>query len=489
MALHTQAAGARKPPQRGPFADLSLPLELTVRADGADQVVELTAKLGQGGQGAVFATQNRNVVLKLCAASGDEQARSLVRRFERLQCLGLEDLPIALPEAVVEAPTLTAVGYLAPWLEDMISLQHWLAWPSGDGEIDVWYGQTGGLRRRLRALAKVARMLAALHARGASYGDVSPGNVFVSESLDHEQVWLIDADNIAYVVEADGAVYTPRYGAPEIVRGQNTATLAADVFSFGLMAFEILTLCHPLIGDEVNDGEPELEEAALCGEVPWIDDPDDDVNATNLGYPRTILLTNRLRRVAEATFGAGRLEPRARPSMATWADALSRAADGCATCTEARCGHSFRVALPACPFCDAPLRDDMTRVDLQLWRQGDALRAAGCVGASLRSWVFAADAPLHLPRSALLGRREWLAQEPALTLTRTARGVRVSGDLGVGGGGDQTTIVVASPGSTDPKGDSQRLGRGRVIDRGWRVHLDPEREVHRVLVVSFEKAK
>lgn len=41
--------------------------------------------------------------------------------------------------------------------------------------------RTGGLHRRLRLLAKLARTLAKLHGRGLAYGDLSPANIFVSK--------------------------------------------------------------------------------------------------------------------------------------------------------------------------------------------------------------------------------------------------------------------------------------------------------------------
>ena len=66
---------------------------------------------------------------------------------------------------------------------------------ASEGSIEH-YLSTGGLKRRMTILAKLARTLSDLHARGLAYGDLSPANIFVSENADYSEVWLIDCDNI-----------------------------------------------------------------------------------------------------------------------------------------------------------------------------------------------------------------------------------------------------------------------------------------------------
>lgn len=82
------------------------------------------------------------------------------------------------------------------------------------------------------------------------------------------EAWLIDLDNLCTHSEPGRAVFTPYYGAPEIVTGRSGATSLSDAWAFAVLAFNALTLLHPLCGDLVRDGEPELEEQALTGQVP-----------------------------------------------------------------------------------------------------------------------------------------------------------------------------------------------------------------------------
>ena len=62
--------------------------------------------------------------------------------------------------------------------------------------------------------------------------------------------------------------------------GVNSLT---DAHAFSVLAFQTLSLAHPLIGDAVNEGPPEREEEALAGRLPWIDHPTDGSNRASSG--------------------------------------------------------------------------------------------------------------------------------------------------------------------------------------------------------------
>lgn len=47
----------------------------------------------------------------------------------------------------------------------------------------------------------------------------------------------------------------------------------------------LLTLNHPLIGDYVSEGEPELEEEALKKVNYWVDHSKDNINERTTGLP------------------------------------------------------------------------------------------------------------------------------------------------------------------------------------------------------------
>lgn len=314
---------------------------------------ELTAKLAEGGQGVVCRTKYDNVLIKLSKHTAEHPASiSWFRHIQWISRLPLDGLKIARPLALVEKPRH---GYVMELMDGLEPLAVQLEKTLGDGS-PATFIETGGQNRRLKILTSLATTLAELHGRGLAYGDLAPANIFVSRSLEHAEVWLIDCDNISQL-SREGAqkIYTPDYGAPEIIRGESGINSLTDSWSFAVIAFQLLTLQHPFKGLLVQDGEPELEEQALRGELPWIDDPDDDSNQAESGIPREWVLTRELQNLFQQCFGAGRDDPGARPSLASWRAAFEAAVARQMYCKSGDgCGSSFYISKERqCPFCDA----------------------------------------------------------------------------------------------------------------------------------------
>ncbi len=335
--------------------------------DQHGQSYELTGRIGEGGQGIVCTTNHPNVLVKIARAITDEKKASWTSKIRTLMRQPLHGLPIAHPQALIIQPQPGYVMELMDGLAPMTELMQVAtdALMSDDGLSG--YVKTGGLLRRLKMLARLARVLANLHGRGLAYGDLSPANVFVSQSLEYAEVWLIDADNVASQ-SRDGqqGVFTPDYGAPEILRGESGINTLTDSWSFAVMAYRILTLVHPLKGDVVLEGEPEREDEALRGELPWVDHPVDRSNALSIGLPREITLNAPLRALFERCFNAGLNNPGERPSLSEWADAFEAATGHCDQC-ESCDSTFFYTSKHTCLFCDYP-QDKNRTILLQEYR-------------------------------------------------------------------------------------------------------------------------
>ena len=327
---------------------------------------ELTELLGRGGQGAVYAVAGGRLAAKIVAGRGQRHRERMRNQLSHVRRLPLGDLSLAKPLEMLRPPH---TGYVMELLTGMVPIKSLLAPPKGEAPSVDWYLGTGGLRRRLMVLGRAAHVLAKLHGKGLAYSDPSPANIFVSEETGFAEVWFIDTDNLRYE-SAPGSmasVYTPGYGAPEIVRGESGITTLSDIHAFSIVAFQVLTLAHPFIGDLVNDGEPELEEQAFAGLLPWIDDAQDDRNHATFGVPRDWVLSTRLREGFERTFGPGRVSPAFRPGAAEWAELFYGAADATIEC--ASCGGSFYFNQKRCTWCDAERPTFATAV-LHLWDPG-----------------------------------------------------------------------------------------------------------------------
>lgn len=332
----------------------------TVRTvqDSKGSVYELRSELSRGGQGVVYHTQYPQVLVK-GFTSKDERLRQRWRqRLAWLIRQDLADLKIARPLVLLAEPRC---GYVMELMDGLVPLQSLLeSYVAAGEEFLADYQRQGGLRRRIRILCQLARTLNQLHARGMLYGDLSPSNIFVSDDPAYAETWLIDCDNISLEAHSSLTLHTADYGAPEVVRGDGLLSSLTDVWSFAVIAYQLLTHNHPFKGEQVNDGEPEEEDAALRGERPWIYDGQDDTNACFNNLPIQLMEHSKLPGLFARCFEQGKVMPSERPGMAEWLEALSEVDERLIHCAE--CGATTLVPLTVqtldeqlCFFCDEPL--------------------------------------------------------------------------------------------------------------------------------------
>lgn len=330
----------------------------------------LKEKLAEGGQGVVFTTELPQVLIK-GFTNKDENAKKKWRgHIEWLIRQDIADLKLARPLILMKEPRMAyameLMDGLVPLksiLDSYIEANEQLSEANQAPHIQDYLDQ-GGLRRRIRILCQLARTLNQLHSRGMLYGDISPDNIFVSDDPNHAETWLIDCDNISYESHSGLTVHTPDYGAPEVVRGEAMLSSLTDCWSFAVIAYQLLTHNHPFKGEMISDGEPEMEDEALRGEHPWINDPDNPDNECFTNLPIQLIDNSKLPDLFQQTFGAGKETPLSRPSMAEWLEALTEVDEHLFKCKECN-GHTI---LPSdtecmddacCFFCESPVDPEL----------------------------------------------------------------------------------------------------------------------------------
>jgi tRNA A-37 threonylcarbamoyl transferase component Bud32 len=112
--------------------------------------------------------------------------------------------------------------------------------------------------RAMHVLAQIASGLSAAHTLGVVHRDLKPANVMLTQrGADHDFVKIVDFGLARSVQSTEpkltqnlGLLGTPAYMAPECWHGR-PAGQPADIYAFGVMAFELLTGTVPFGGETV----------------------------------------------------------------------------------------------------------------------------------------------------------------------------------------------------------------------------------------------
>jgi serine/threonine protein kinase len=203
------------------------------------------------------------------------------------------------------------------------------------------------MRRRVepsfRALCTAAFELAdsylQLHTCGLCYRDISFGNAFFDP--DTGEVRICDNDNVAVPgADTGGVAGTPRFMAPEIVRGEALPSTDTDLYSLAVLLFYMFMLHHPLEGKREADIHcfdlPAIRE--LYGFRPlFIFDPNDDANSPVPGYQDNAriywpIYPQFLRDLFTRAFTDGLRDPRRRVRESEWRKAFVNLRDSIFYC-------------------------------------------------------------------------------------------------------------------------------------------------------------
>ncbi len=99
------------------------------------------------------------------------------------------------------------------------------------------------LAEALRWLTHAAAALELAHGRGVLHRDVKPGNLFLTRPgvLKLMDFGLAKSSHVAGVTAQGAVLGTPEYMAPEQISGAHAVSPATDLYSLGVVAYEILT--------------------------------------------------------------------------------------------------------------------------------------------------------------------------------------------------------------------------------------------------------
>jgi eukaryotic-like serine/threonine-protein kinase len=294
--------------------------------------------LGAGGQGEVYkATLNgQPIALKWyfeAMATPDQRAalETIVKR-------GAPNERFLWPMELASAPGIPGFGYLMLLRESCYK-----------SIVDLMKRRVEpDFRALITAGLELSHSFLLLHAKGLCYRDISFGNVFFDPVSG--DILICDNDNVAVDGQGKaGVLGTPRFMAPEIVRGEAKPSTQTDLFSLAVLLFYMLMVSHPLEGKK--------EASIRCFDLPamnkiygfepvFVFDPKDVSNRPVKGihdnaiaywqiYPRF------LRDLFTKAFTEGLNDVKSRVRESEWRSALAQLRDWIVYCPACRAENFY----------------------------------------------------------------------------------------------------------------------------------------------------
>jgi len=306
----------------------------------------LTEIAGSGNQGVVYKENSGKYMVKFYYPHNEPQLDKDI--LDRLSFIKNVKKPKNFVEIrdLIDCPY---TGYVMDRIIDHKPLNSYLIYDRTK-EFADWYHSGYGFRERLYIGYIIAKAFGALSVDNLSYCDISGNNILVKYGNNKISVRMIDIDNIYTAGRGTSAVLgTPRYIAPEVISRARNPDVFSDNYSLAVILFELLRIGHPYVGEEVEDGTPEDEEAAYAGEKDYVAADENNM------LPEETAFTTDLKELFRRCFINGKENRMERPSAKEFEFALLDACNKVIKCPSCGSWHypKEKENVFICPWCDS----------------------------------------------------------------------------------------------------------------------------------------
>lgn len=215
-----------------------------VQTEMTGEVLTVTKKLGEGGQGAVYLVEGEHVGKKALKWYNHEQASDEQKKMIRDLVLqgppkGEAGKRFVWPIDIAHTVGSSQFGYLMDLIDMGRFAELGEVWarrkpaPTMKALCDISYATADSYRK--------------LHLEGLCYRDISSGNIMFDPK--RGDVLICDNDNVGVNNQSDTQVWgTMEYMAPEVVRGEAKPSTDTDLHSLAVLLFQLWIWHHPFHG-------------------------------------------------------------------------------------------------------------------------------------------------------------------------------------------------------------------------------------------------
>lgn len=271
---------------------------------------------------------------------------------EKLELNGL----LAFPTATLSGLKRGEVGYVAE-VNNKNTLSIYIR-PGKGEKLFKWYNdKTGGIYYRLKIAYRIVNAIINIHANGLCLVDISPNHIrlqeFNIEKPEEPNIQFTGIDRISSYTYAPITSGADTYCDPMIYMKRSSVSTLSDAYSLAVIIFELLTTCHPFIGEDAEglSGE-EMIQAINKGELTYIGDTLSEKNRNEVFEDTRFFLPEELSTLFEKMFVDGKFDVSMRPTLADFKAAIIQSQSKIISCDHKGCKRVYPYNKEhICSFC------------------------------------------------------------------------------------------------------------------------------------------
>ena len=204
---------------------------------------ELIRKIGEGSVCSVYLVARDGVLMAMKIPKSDNWSQERLKRFFRE----------ADVLAKIAHPNIVSIFEYG--VSDCEEIPYILMEYLPGGSLETFARANAiSLEAGVNIMIQLLSAMSEVHGHGLLHRDVKPRNILISETgefklADFGLVRIIDSS----LTISQSVLGTPAYMAPESFDGARNVDERSDIFSLGVIAYEIITGSHPFAGSVITD--------------------------------------------------------------------------------------------------------------------------------------------------------------------------------------------------------------------------------------------